>query len=1054
MLLATLIVSVAFVASLFVGWRTYVRQRQMQWWLGATISVTLGLSLLALRGIAPPLVSVLFGNVTIMLGMWAMLIGYQLAVDETPRWRSSQLSIGISVALYATFYLAFDSFILRGIVFSGVICATSVFGARSLLRSPAEARSSARVLSAALLLLVAILQFLRSWVTLRDGPVTNLSTGTDALAIILATALLLRLLLSLLWLVMTSERQERDASLAREEHDRATEAGMRAVRKSEERFALAVEGASTGVWHWDVASNTFFISPNGKSVLGYADHEVPSGYMEWTSRLHPNESTEVFASIHRFLKGRETSLFLEHRLRHKDGAYRWVQSRGAALREASGRVSRIAGSIEDVTLRRQLEHAQTFVAQYGHVGAGEEFFQSLARYLAETLEAHTVFIDRLTADGHGTFSEAAFVEGASVAPVEEQARDTELEAFAQHDFRYFATDARSAFRADERLRALAAVSYAGIVLRSGVGQAIGVISVIGLAPLKDPRLAESLLRLFAIPAAGEMLRKQTNEALRVREEYSRTLLSRLPAGVIVHAPDTRIIESNAMASEITGLTAEQLNGKVAIDPAWAFLREDLTPMPLDQYPVFRVTSTGLPINGLVVGMCVPGRPRVTWALCNAYPVKDESGALTQIVVTFVDCSERIYAEEARAQLESQLRQSQKMEAVGQLAAGIAHDFNNLLTVITGIADLAARGPGGDSGLQRDLADIQRAGQRAATLTRQLLAFGRKQAMAPQVLTLRSLIEGITPLLKRVIREDIRLEFAPGAMVGEVMADPGQMEQVLLNLALNARDAMPNGGLLSFSLDEVVVDGAFGHAHPSVPLGSYVRINVRDTGVGMDEATLARVFEPYFTTKEPGQGTGLGLATAYGIVSQNRGAIEVTSSPGVGSTFSVYLPLVTARAGRVASATPSMSSARIPDDMDRRAFVPPERALVSGTGSILVVEDEGAIRRLAQRILQSAGYVVLTADDGADALRVLEARAEAVDLLLTDVVMPHMSGPELAARVHVLYPSTKVLFTSGYAGGAGVQLDLDSVSTEFLSKPYQVAELTRKVDEIMRKESPR
>jgi PAS domain S-box-containing protein len=595
---------------------------------------------------------------------------------------------------------------------------------------------------------------------------------------------------------------------------------------------------------------------------------------------------------------------------------------------------------------------------------------------------------------------------------------------------------------------LEAESYAGILLRNAVGQAIGVICVVGRAPLPDPRLAEALLTLFAVPAAGEMLRKQTNEALREREEYSRTLLSRLPAGVIVHAPDTRIIDCNAMASEILGLTADQLYGKVAIDPRWSFLKEDQTPMPLDEYPVYRVSRTGQPVNGLVVGSRIPGRTRATWALCNAYPVKDEAGALAQIVVTFVDCSERIYAEEARAQLEGQLRQAQKMEAVGQLAGGIAHDFNNLLTVITGIADLAARAPGRDSGLQRDLADIQRAGQRAATLTRQLLAFGRKQAMTPEVLTMRSLIEGITPLLKRVIREDIRLEVVPGSADGEVVADPGQIEQVLLNLALNARDAMPNGGLLSFSLDEVDVDGAFARAHPSVRAGRHVRISVRDTGSGMDEATRARVFEPFFTTKEPGQGTGLGLATAYGIVSQNGGAIEVASTPGVGTTFFVYLPLVSSHADHLWISTPSAGTLRAAPEVERRAYVPPARELVAGTGSVLVVEDEGAIRRLAQRILQSAGYTVLTAEDGADALRVLAERAEPIDLLLTDVVMPHMSGPELAARVHSLFPGTKVLFTSGYTGGTGGHPDVDGVTTEFLSKPYQVAELTRKVGEIM------
>ena len=486
-----------------------------------------------------------------------------------------------------------------------------------------------------------------------------------------------------------------------------------------------------------------------------------------------------------------------------------------------------------------------------------------------------------------------------------------------------------------------------------------------------------------------------------------------------------------------------MRGKTAIDPAWAFIGENRMPMRLEDFPVNRVVSTGRPVNGLVVGIQVPERAEVTWAVCNAYPVRNVDGRILQIVVTFVDVTEHIRSEEARGQLESQLRQSQKMEAVGQLAGGIAHDFNNLLTVITGIADVAIRGVAADDPIRRDLADIQRAGQRAAVLTRQLLAFGRKQTIVPQILSVRGLIDGMQPLLTRAIREDVRLVFDPGTAEGEVLADPGHIEQVLLNLALNARDAMPHGGTLTFKLEEVEIDAAFVRTHPGMHMGPHVRVDVRDTGTGMDDATRARIFEPFYTTKEPGQGTGLGLATVYGIVSQNGGAIEVESVIGVGTTFSVYLPLVRGLA-RDAQGTPRFNpvirASGAGDDDAQEVY--------NGTGTILVVEDEAAIRRLAKRVLEAAGYQVLTASDGVDALRVLAERGSPVDLLLTDVIMPNMSGPELAARLAELHPSTRVLYASGYAGDAELGVDAIGASSNFLGKPYHVVELTRKVREIM------
>lgn len=585
-----------------------------------------------------------------------------------------------------------------------------------------------------------------------------------------------------------------------------------------------------------------------------------------------------------------------------------------------------------------------------------------------------------------------------------------------------------------------AVSYLGLVVTLWL-----LVSFVGVI-MTGERLQEEEAR-----AARQALVESDGRALsasRAREAYYHALLQNLPAAVVVHAPDTSILDCNEMACSLFGLTAEQMHGKTAIDPAWAFVGEDRIPMRLEEFPVNRVAATGRPLSGLVAGVRVPGRPQLTWVVCNAYPVSDVSGHVQQLVVTFVDVTRRIQSEEARQELEAKLRQSQKMEAVGQLASGIAHDFNNLLTVVTGIADLAIRTVPADDPMHRDLADIRCAGQLAAGLTRQLLAFGRKQPLVPELLSLRSLIDELKPLLVRVIREDVQLVLEPGMAEGEVFVDPGQFEQVLLNLALNARDAMPQGGALSFTLTEVELDASFVRTHEGLHAGTYARLAVRDSGTGMDEATTARIFEPFYTTKAAGLGTGLGLATAYGIVSQNGGAIEVESTVGMGTTFFIFLPLARGLPAVVMGKRRPVPV--VPDnDPESDPFDELSVDVSKGTGTILVVEDEVAIRRLAKRVLEGAGYEVLTANDGVDALRVLAEHGSAVDLLLTDVIMPNMGGPELGAHIAEMYPATKVLYVSGYAGDADLHRDAVGLSDQWLSKPYRVSELTQKVAQIMK-----
>ncbi len=383
----------------------------------------------------------------------------------------------------------------------------------------------------------------------------------------------------------------------------------------------------------------------------------------------------------------------------------------------------------------------------------------------------------------------------------------------------------------------------------------------------------------------------------------------------------------------------------------------------------------------------------------------------------------------RKLLEDQLRQAQKMEAVGQLSGGIAHDFNNLLTVIAGRGHLLLAGmPPGDPG-RRNVELIQQTAERAAVMTRQLLAFSRKQILTPKVLDLSTIVTGIQPILQRLIGENIDLVVEPSATPAWAKVDPGQVEQVIMNLAVNARDAMPEGGRLTFRTAHVTIDEAYARSHMGVEAGPTVLLEVSDTGTGMTAEVQSHIFEPFFTTKPVGRGTGLGLATVYGIVKQSGGHIDVSSEPGRGSTFQIYLPLAEEAESEALAETPASRHA-------------------GGSETVLLVEDEEDVRELAREILTLMGYTVLTASEPAEALRISLEHTGVIDLLVTDVVMPGMSGRQLADRLTAERPGLKVMFMSGYTDNAIVHHGVLEPGTAFVQKPFTPESLTRKVRDVL------
>ncbi|MBI4060701.1 MAG: PAS domain S-box protein [Elusimicrobia bacterium] len=406
------------------------------------------------------------------------------------------------------------------------------------------------------------------------------------------------------------------------------------------------------------------------------------------------------------------------------------------------------------------------------------------------------------------------------------------------------------------------------------------------------------------------------------------------------------------------------------------------------------------------------------------PVRDAAGRVINYVSVKRDVTEHI-------QLESELRQSQKMESIGRLAGGVAHDFNNLLTAINGYAEFVMAGLPKDDSKREDVKEILAASKRAESLTRQLLAFSRKQILNPQVLDINAVVGGTASMLKRLIGEDVKLETRLAARPCLAKVDAGQLEQVFLNLAVNARDAMPKGGTLTFETGIADASAEFASRNPGMPRGPLVRLSVRDTGCGMSDEVKERIFEPFFTTKEKGKGTGLGLSTVFGIIKQSGGEIEVDSEPGGGATFRIYFP-------QMEAAAPGKDRSKDKDG----------DGLVRGHEAVLFVEDEDIIRRLGERTLTANGYDVLSAASGPEALRALERRAKPVDLLVTDVVMFGMNGRELAQEVARRKMARRTLFISGYTDDAIVQHGVLEPGLSFLYKPFLPGALLRKLREVL------
>ncbi len=509
-------------------------------------------------------------------------------------------------------------------------------------------------------------------------------------------------------------------------------------------------------------------------------------------------------------------------------------------------------------------------------------------------------------------------------------------------------------------------------------------------------------------------RKLAEDALRESEHRFRSAFEQAAVGIVHTSATGRILRINKRFCQMIGYERHDIVGRSL---------SELTPMD-------GVASTRDLLASAVPGVEHPESVdqryvhesgEIVYAHVTATLIEDDTGSEPYVMAVVEDVTERQL-------LEEQLRQAQRMESVGRLAGGVAHDFNNLLTIIAGYSDLTLRRLLDDDPLRDNVLEISAAAERAAGLTRQLLAFGRKQMLTPKVLDLNTVVADMSRMLERLIGEEISLVAIPDPALGRTKADPGQIEQVIVNLAVNARDAMRNGGTLTIETANVDLDENYVHSHIEAAPGSYVMLAVSDTGSGMDPEVAAHVFEPFFTTKSVGEGTGLGLSTVYGIVKQSSGSIALYTEPGRGTSFKIYLP-------------------RVDEDV---AVAPETVAAVSRSGgeTVLVVEDEEKVRDLAIFALRHYGYDVVEAGDVDDAIRVCQERDTPIHLLLTDVVMPKLNGRELADRLKATLPDLRVVFMSGYTENAIVHHGVLDPGAHFIHKPFTAEQLARKVREVL------
>ncbi|MDB4906627.1 MAG: Blue-light-activated protein [Gemmatimonadetes bacterium] len=754
----------------------------------------------------------------------------------------------------------------------------------------------------------------------------------------------------------------------------------RLMERSETVRRTALAAAQLGTWRVDLELGTDTRDAEMNRMFGLPPMETVTSIEESHARMHPDDMPVIRRAIEATM-AHGVPYDVEHRIIRADGVVRWMRNRGRAIPRPGGPPRYVTGAIADITLEREAQFA---------LRASEARFRGVVETAHEGVWV-------TTASGETTYANARM--GAMLG-VDSAA----LPGRSIFDF----MDPGGAFEARtlyaRRFRGISEMHETAFVRPDG--QVLW--SLVSMSPLLDEQ--GDLTGVLAM-VTDITERKRGEDQLAKALGTLETLIEHAPLGVYALDRDLQITEWNASAERMFGYARHEVLGQpltmLAATGQEAALRAELLEELASGVGVQNVEGTLRRKDGQMVEV-----------LLYSAILQDEAGQPSRIVRFAVDLRERKL-------LEEQLRQSQKMEAVGRLAGGVAHDFNNLLTVIRVHSELLLEHGQLDVPVREDIEEIRNAANRASGLTRQLLAFSRKQILKPRAIDANVVIVELQRMLSRLLGVDVKLDTALSRDLAPVMVDPGQLEQVLMNLMVNARDAMPQGGTLRVvTRNERIGEQVLRHNVLVAP-GDYVRIDVSDTGLGMDPSTIARVFEPFFTTKAAGHGTGLGLSTVYGIVKQSGGYVFVESEVGQGARFTVLLPRAEAEPPRHETPHAAMPA-------------------IASKGTILLVEDEPAVRTLARRILVRQGFEVIETANGREALDVARDRAGTIDLVLTDAMMPEMSGPELVERLEQILPDSRILFMSGYTDDDMVRRGARQEGFAFLQKPFTPAELVAAV----------
>jgi PAS domain S-box-containing protein len=804
------------------------------------------------------------------------------------------------------------------------------------------------------------------------------------------------------------------------ERQRAAEA----LRVSEEKFAKAFRSSPDSMVISTIADGRYIEVNDGFSrITGYRREEV----IGRTSReMKIWVDPEDRATFVRMLQAQGAIRNLEMRFRKKSGEI------GVAL--VSAEVIELGGTpcfltvTKDITERKRTEKVQAAIYRVSEAALAastlDGLFRSIHDITSELMPAKNFYIALFDA-ATDTLSFPYFVDEHDTAPPPRKCGRGLTEYVLRTGEPLLAPpEVHRALmeQAEAELIGAPAVDWLGVPLKIKE-QPIGVLVVQSYT--EGVRFGEEdkeILRFVSTQVAMAIERKRGEEELRESQRFIQQIADATPNVLYLYnLGEQQTVYVNRQATVVLGRTPEEIQ-RMGAAVFQILLHPDDLAQHAERLKRFNQAQDGEIIETEYRMRHANGEWRWLYSRDTVFR-RTADGSPQLILGAAQDITEHKH-------LEEQLRHSQRMEAVGRLAGGVAHDFNNLLTVISGYSELILNNLGPGDPRRGYVEEIRRAGARAAALTRQLLAFSRQQVMQPKVLNLNAVVANMEKMLRRLIGEDIELATMLAPDLGQVKADPGQIEQVILNLAVNARDAMPDGGRLTLETANVHLDMSDVRSDGGVPTGRYVMLAVSDTGCGMDALTRSHIFEPFFTTKAQGKGTGLGLSTVYGIVTQSGGHIWVESEPGRGATFKIYLPQVS----EVVEMMPQRNESS---------------GLPRGTETVLLVEDDPSVREWTARVLGEQGYVVLETANGDEALRVAQNYAQdQIRLLLTDVIMPQMSGSELARRLTALRPGMKVLYLSGYMDDTIINHGVLNAGAAFLQKPYSSAVLAQKVRDVL------